>query len=42
MSNKSYKKTIRESAITLLRCGDDFALMKQAVDNIYQALQLTN
>jgi hypothetical protein len=40
MSNRPYKKTIRESAVTLLKCGDDFALMKQAVDNIYQVFSI--
>jgi hypothetical protein len=32
----SYKKIIRQMAENLLKCDDDFLLMKQSVDQMYQ------
>jgi hypothetical protein len=36
MTDKTYIECVRQSTETLIVCGDDFALMKQAVDELYR------
>jgi len=35
MINKTPLDTVRQAALTLISCADDFALMKKSVDNLY-------
>ncbi len=36
MTDKTHIESVGQSAKTLIACGDDFALMKQAVDELYR------